>query len=475
MDFKKKMKKFFTLTRKADGGFTLVELIVVIAILAVLAGITVPAYGNYVEKAKITADEQTLATMNTAFTVACMDNGEYDMTNLSFSPKATGLQTHVTVNGEVNDAFQVYFGGGTFQYFNDGDVTFSSAAGKFIINSIEAIKEALKNSWGGSSFADDEGIVEMLLQTFDGIGGFFGSAPDGQALKDFILNNVSTELADAMGLSGILDGYISSTTLSDEELDAYLEKYNEEYAALSEEERAAWRAAEENKDVIATIKGNAGVLHFAQDAAGRDVEDVMSSVESFMTILEAKDDETELTQADYIAYYESTLSGAELEAFRAKSDDAKYEEVKNEFLKYNDPDKYGYAVDLGDLDLTADDVVRMSKAAESVGTNNAGVSTLGSMYALTAGYFNSGYYEQSDFYKETGIEIDPSTLTYSEFGTVLSALQMDNFQDYYEANGQSDLQTYLDFMEYASTNQDVDMTDSNAFAGLSDYINGALK
>ena len=117
----------------------------------------------------------------------------------------------------------------------------------------------------------------------------------------------------------------------------------------------------------------------------------------------------------------------------------------------------------------------MSKAAESVGSNNAGVSTLGSMYALTAGYFNSGYYEQSEFYKETGLEIDPSTLSYSEFGTVLSALQMDNFQDYYKANGQADLQTYLDFMEYAATNPDVDMTVNNAFAGQSDYINGALK
>lgn len=472
MDFKKKMKKFFTLTRKAEGGFTLVELIVVIAVLAVLAGITVPAYGGYVEKAKMATDEQTLATMNTAFTVACMDNGQYDMTALPFTPTASNLNTGVTVS-HYNDTFQGYFGGGAFKYYDV--LGFDSNKGIFVANTIAAIKEAFKEAWNGSSFADDEGIVEMLLQTFDGIGGFFGSAPDGQALKDFILNNVSTELAEAMGLSGMLDGYISSTTLSDEELDAYLEKYNEKYAALSEEERAAWRAAEENKDVIATIKGNVGVLHFAQDAAGRDVEDVMSSVESFMTILDARDDETELTQADYIAYYESTLSGAELEAFKNKSDAEKYEEVQNEFLKYNDTDANGYAVSIGDLKLTADEVVRMSKAAESVGTNNAGVSTLGSMYALTAGYFNSGYYEQSDFYKETGLEIDPSTQTYSEFGTVLSALQMDNFQDYYEANGQSDLQTYLDFMEYASTNSDVDMTDSNAFAGLSDYINGALK
>ena len=56
MKMKQFFKRFFTLNRAASDGFTLVELIVVIAILAVLAGVGVPVYSGYVTKANMQAD-----------------------------------------------------------------------------------------------------------------------------------------------------------------------------------------------------------------------------------------------------------------------------------------------------------------------------------------------------------------------------------------------------------------------------------
>ncbi len=52
--------------KKLKKGFTIVELVIVIAVIAILASVLIPVFSNVVDKANLSADQQAVRHMNTA-------------------------------------------------------------------------------------------------------------------------------------------------------------------------------------------------------------------------------------------------------------------------------------------------------------------------------------------------------------------------------------------------------------------------
>ena len=293
MDLKKMCKRFWTLDVHNHAGFTLVELIVVIAILAILAGVAVPVYSGYINRANRVADEQLLANINQAFISACMLKGENNFNR-------TDVVGGINANGEfvlsepeaIAEAFLTFYEGGKFKTIKA--VRYDKLLGCFveIDGDLASLAASLKEKFGAA-------IAEKIL---------------GTALGAIGTENLFDQMNNAMDMAGELNLH---TLTGAPFLEAYFNYIGFDADADYEDEDAKQAAFEARLESLGldyeTSMTNAIALYAAENSAGLTIDNLSQWLGGDTTTEDLQNNANANTLAEaaaiyglYLSYYKET-------------------------------------------------------------------------------------------------------------------------------------------------------------------------
>ena len=92
--------------KKIQQGFTLIELMIVVAIIGILAAIAIPAYQDYTVRSKVTEGLNLAAAAKLAVAETWQSNG--NLTAMGYTFSATKFVKNITIDPAVGDITILY-------------------------------------------------------------------------------------------------------------------------------------------------------------------------------------------------------------------------------------------------------------------------------------------------------------------------------------------------------------------------------
>lgn len=185
-----------------NKGFSLVELIVVIAIMAILVGVAVPVYSSYIEKTQIAKDKQLVGEVAHALQIGYAANGGESAPAYVILYPNKGAEANAAAQALLAEIFP-NLADLKLAYDGWGDATALSFLGSLNAESANAIL--------GSSFLTGSNATELLGEV--------------SSLTNTAFGFIGKKLGDSTLLYDNMKGNFGSGDMSDEEFNALCEKY----------------------------------------------------------------------------------------------------------------------------------------------------------------------------------------------------------------------------------------------------------